>query len=182
MHKKWILSITAVAVLVSIAFVYGYWRKNISSPTQTTSTFSYYPFELITELNKTEFQHGELIYVNVRLRNVSNQTMVVNWSSSYHFDFNITDENGNFVYQWSNNYAFGDSAPLTLEPNQGVNDSLESFVVDETSITMTPLQLPNGKYQLIGFINRYFWASFANSGQLIEGILLQTPPLTIVVW
>jgi len=178
-HWK-VLCLIATVSLVSTAYAYYSLSKITSS--SAVSTFAVHPLELRTELNKTEFQEGEMISVRISLKNISNRTVIVVFPDTRDFGFNITDVNGKIVYSNGGMYAaFFIEIEKTLQPNTELYRTLEQNLKDD--IVLVPgnqVPLPKGTYKLIGLTSIFgaYYENWESTG--VQGPLT-TPPITITV-
>jgi hypothetical protein len=135
---------------------------------------------LRTELNKTQFQEGEMIAVNMSLKNISNRTIIVSFPTQHTFNFNITDMDGKLVYSWHMaRFDLMMVRVVNLEPDEEFHNTLMQDLRD-AQIPENQVPLPKGTYRLVG-LTRPFSAYYENWE--FTGIYgpLATPPITIIV-
>ena len=173
-RRRWkVLSIIAVVLLALSSVAYAYLKLTSSSTSPLpTSVFQSYPLELRMELDKTEFQLGELITVRVFLKNISNQTITLYFGMKL-FDLNITDANGTLIYGWS--YGKGFPArliPITLDPYRELAETFVWDQLDNNGNTVEPRA-----YNVIGFTGRFGFDLEWEDGSYI----LMVPSITITI-
>ena len=84
-----------------------------------------WPFEFSLNIAEDSFQQGEYIPINLTLRNISNKTTTVVWSSYFlskdkflPFDVLLTDSNDTYIYQVSKLHGrLASFESRTLEPD-----------------------------------------------------------------
>lgn len=140
------------------------------------SSVEWPPVELIMELNKTEFQLGEPIWVRVALKNIDpNNTIVISFSSAKRFDFNVTSINGTEVYRWSYPKVFTMGViVVALEP--GEEEDLTDMWNQKDK---QGNQVPKGTYTVTGSTGWY--VGIRINGTYIGHAPRQVPPITITI-
>jgi hypothetical protein len=171
-RRRWkVLSIIAVVLLALSSVAYAYLKLTSSSTSPLpTSVFQSYPLELRMELDKTEFQLGELITVRVFLKNISNKTITVTFAYPKPFGLNVTDANGTLIYRYAHKSLFPQVIfPVSLEPSKELGQTFVWNQVDNDENPVSP-----GTYNIIGCTGAKFFSDDVPSLSS-----LTVPPITI---
>ena len=175
-HWKVLFSIASV-VLVLSAGLYLDWRLNVPKP-PAVSAITSYPLELKIELAKTEYDQGELIEIQVFLKNISNRTTQLTvWGPI--FDFNLSAANGAVVYQWSRNYLWVEPNVQVLKPSAELNYTQRSEIFEEATANYVPIRLHKGAYNVTEFT--VLTIAYLEPWKSLGERVLETPPITITI-
>lgn len=118
-----ILSVTLIIASITSFSVY---LASLSARTTPRKSITIsWPFEFSLNIAENSFQQGEYIPINLTLRNISNKTTTVVWSSYFlsegkflPFDVLLTDSNDTYVYQVGKVQGhLASFASRTLEPD-----------------------------------------------------------------
>ena len=178
------LSVVLIAVVL-IASSYAYLVSLPPHEGPQTYVVSY-PFEFSIQLTKDSFQLGEYIPINLTLRNISNKTLVITWSSFFKsqgkilpFDVLFTDLNDTYIYQVSEVQAQAGSIwSSTLEPD---TELVATFVwrqhwdKSDSAVPLPPVQ--EGTYFVKG-LSRSMVVAVEGAKQTIK---LQTPSIAFSI-
>ncbi len=169
-------ALSVVTVLVGVLSVYGirtFLLPKAEGP--TTSVITFPPLELKLELNKTEFDFGEPIYLKVTLRNISNETITLN--------FSFREGRTGFKVFNANGTPFFDTPPFpfplgpdifSMEPNQQISRGYAWHQMSNIlSTNYYGRQVPDGTYTIIGKTS----SPFTVGSTVVNS--LETPPITI---
>ncbi|MGI6227421.1 MAG: peptidoglycan-binding protein [Peptococcales bacterium] len=63
-------------------------------------------FRYLLATNETRYFRGQTVRITFRKRNITDQTVTLQYSSSQLFDFYISNENGREIWRWSEDQAF----------------------------------------------------------------------------
>jgi hypothetical protein len=92
-----ILSLASITILALISGAYAYWRVNTQPSSAPYSIAVFPPLELRLELDKTEFQQGEVVVVRVSLTNIGDKNITLSFPSWGDIGFHVKDNNGELV-------------------------------------------------------------------------------------
>ncbi len=147
-----------------------------ATPTQTptptlmppSASASFYGiFELTISVEKDSYEVGEPINITLAITNISNKT--VNFThTGMDFDFIVTDDNNNLVYQWSTGKAFPMFVMLEpLGPDENVTATYVWAQTCNSNPSSVSTQVAPGTYYIVG-----------KSDSIYE---LQTKPVQITI-
>jgi len=125
-----------------------------TTPLQATSVNG--SFELTVSVEKTVYSVGEPVNVTLSITNISKQT--VNFTrTGMDFDFVVTNDTDNVIYQWSIGRAF----PLfvAIEPLQPGENVTATYTWPQTSNTNTSTESSSvspGTYYILGKSNSIY--------------------------
>ncbi len=119
-HRSVLLVSVLLVTSIAVSLYFGSFK-----PKATRATTISWPFEFSLNIAKDSFQQGEYIPINLTLRNISNKTTTVVWSSYFFiegnflpFDVLFTDSNDTYVYQVSKVHGhLASFVSRTLEPD-----------------------------------------------------------------
>lgn len=112
--------------------------------------------KLTISLDKTEFNPGENIDVNLAVQNLREENVTFTFSSGYQFDFVVYDEDSQVVCSWSDNKAFIQAIThFSLGPGESRNwvGSWDQTVYN--GLTGEYLPISSGTYYLRGILVGY---------------------------
>jgi len=102
-HRLILLVSLLLVTSIAVSLYFGSFK-----PRATRAITISWPFEFSLNIAKDSFQQGEYIPINLTLRNISNKTTTVVWSSYFliedkflPFDVLVTDSNDTYIYQVS---------------------------------------------------------------------------------
>jgi hypothetical protein len=148
----------ATIAVASAAIVYAHLQFNIEQPS-TWAVTAAPPREFSIRLEKTEFQLGELVRMNLTLKNIGNQTLVHRWTPWAGFDFDVLDANGTVIYTFTSAYlSIAIVNDETLDPGEEFTISREwnqtrLITVGGTGFWEAPIE--KGAYQIVGKLDRW---------------------------
>ena len=123
--------------------------------------------KLTLTLDKTKYEVGEPVNVTLTLTNVSNKTIDFT-HTGLDFDFRVTNDTNNLVYQWSRYRAIAQFiCIMPLSPGQNLT---ASFLWPQTcnfSDSVKGMPVSAGAYSISGLSSRVYG--------------LETPPVQIVI-
>jgi len=167
----------AFVVLVLSAGLYADWKFNLPKP-PATSAITSYPLELKMEFAKTEYDQGELIEIEVFLKNISNRTVQLTvWGPI--FDFDLSAANGTVVYQWSRNFFWVEPNVQVLKPSAELNYTQRSEIFDDATVNEVPIRLHKGAYNITEFT--VLTIAYLEPWKSLGERVLRTPPITITI-
>lgn len=172
------LSLIVVVSLVSVSGVYAYLRNSVvTAPSPVTSSATSYPLELRMELNKTQFNQGELINPIAYLKNIANRTVQID-STGGLFNFEVTDDNGTIIYDWRRDAVIF-TVPVTkiLQPGEEFRYNRQISIVASTGIA---LKLPKGNYEVAEILVPLKIA-YVEPLESMGTIALKTQPIAILI-
>jgi hypothetical protein len=136
-------------------------------PTSLQATSVNGSFELTVSVEKTVYSVGEPVNVTLSITNVSKQTVDFT-HSGMDFDFVVTNDTDNAVYQWSIGRAFPMFAMIEpLQPGENVTATYTWPQICNTNQSTAGTLVSPGTYYIVGKSNSIYG--------------LQTPPVQIVV-
>lgn len=112
--------------------------------------------KLTISLDKTEFNPGENIDVNLVVQNLREENVTLTFSSGYQFDFVVYDEDSKVVCSWSDDKAFIQAIThFSLGPGESRNwvGSWNQTVYN--GLTGEYLPISSGTYYLRGILVGY---------------------------
>jgi len=112
--------------------------------------------KLAINLDKTEFNPGEIIDVNLVVQNLQEENVTFTFSSGYQFDFVVYDEDSQVVCSWSDDKAFIQSIThFSLGPGESRNwvGSWNQTVYNGLTGEYSPVG--SGTYHLRGILVGY---------------------------
>jgi hypothetical protein len=128
------------------------------------------PLEFSIQLQKTQFQQGELFNVSFSLRNVGNKSIVLHWSNGRIFDFIVEDANGSQVYRYYTDHGYIEAVvEKALDPN-GLFAWTEGW-------GFYPGDVPKGTYFVKGIVCPFTLFT----GDSATRISLETPTITFTL-
>ena len=176
-HPLRVALLVTIVVAIVATSAFAYWLSPQSRSGPAASTISP-PLEFAIELDKAEFQLGENITVRLSMKNIGNNTISVVWPNHYGgvLDFLISDENGTYVYQLTDNTgAWSAEKWITLDAGK---DFVNTFIWEQLYHYNSPNRVPAGNYFVKG-LSRQFRLNA--EGQTIKGMTLETPAVAFTI-
>jgi len=174
-HRPILLVSVLLVASIAVSVYFGSFK-----PRATRASIVSSPLEFSIELNKTDFQQGENVSMLVGLKNTSNETIDIEWSSynvengqRMYFDFSVTDENNTVVYDWY--YIHGRAAAVkhkTLMPEEQLIVVYPWFTRD-----LNDVLVPKGNY-FVKALTRPIDLTVGNSS---TSLALETPTISIAI-
>ena len=159
----------ATIAIASAATVYAYVQFSMKQSSTWAVTVAP-PREFSIRLEKAEFQSGELVRMNLTLKNIGNQTFVHRWSPAG-FDFDVLDANGTVIYTFADAYFFKAIVhDVTLDPGEEFTVSREwnqTRLITVGGTGFGEVAVEKGAYQIVGKLDRW--------GEMV------TPPVAIAI-
>ena len=150
-------SLVLILVVASSVVVYAYF-STLPAKSGPQASIESLPLKLTIRLDKTSFQQGENITINISVENVSNETIKITFPMSFgylddqnkwhevYFDFVIVDENDTEIWRWSRpKLAFQMIYDVVL----GAGEKLTNILVWNQDIGVDDaVQIPVGTYHV----------------------------------
>jgi len=150
--------ICVTGIFLSGIFLFQNDNQKLDSDAEGENTKSVVENEvkLTINLDKTEFNPGEIIDVNLVVQNLREENVTFTFSSGYQFDFVVYDEDSQVVCSWSDDKAFIQSIThFSLGPGESHNwvGSWNQTVYN--GLTGEYLPISSGTYHLRGILVGY---------------------------
>ena len=137
------------------------------SPTSLQATSVNGSFELTISVEKTVYSVGEPVNVTLAITNISGQTVDFTYTGM-NFDFIVTNDTDNAIYQWSIGRAFPMFIMMKpLQPGQNVTATYTWPQTCNTNQSTMGASVSPGTYYIVGKSNSIYG--------------LQTSPLQITI-
>ena len=154
--------VAAFLIAVLAVSVYAY-LASLPSPPGPRVTITSPPLEFSMQIDKTQYNLGENMTIRFWLKNTSNMTITLHYSSIFPyegghgmpmlFDFIITSANGTEVYRWSEGHAAAEVVyEFTLDPGQEINQTNIWFQTSWDLLHTKEVQVPAGTYYIRGVV------------------------------
>ena len=171
-------ALLASVLAASVISVYAYLQLN-GRANSTRAVTTEYPRELSITLEKTTFKTGELVHVNLTLKNIGNETLTHKWSLLVGFDFDVFDANGTWIYGFvAAHLALFDLKASVLEPGKEFTFTLlewnQTRLIIENDTIYGEASVTAGVYKIVGKLD----------GWNYDNVRIQqitTPSLTITL-
>jgi len=142
--------LVAILVVILVSSIYAYYWSVSPKEGPRVSVLSP-PLELWLQLDKTTYVQGENISVSVGVKNTSNETITVTWTSYSLYDgkralldFIVSDDNGTDVFQLCG-LLLGSTVSRTLSPEEELTFSFEWNMKMNKNVATYDV-LPKGSY------------------------------------
>lgn len=148
-HWK-VLGLVLIAVLALASGVYAYWRFNTRTPSAPYTASVWPPLELRMELDKTQFQLGEMLTIRLFLKNINDANVKIAFSEgAIRLGFLVLDENGSVVFKMPL-MTVESVEEVSLEPNGQISRVREWYQIGNIPNEYYEKQVPMGIYTIIG--------------------------------
>lgn len=146
----------------------------------------YGPIKLVTKLDKNMFSLGEEINVNVTITNISNETILLVYSTGLSIEFAVYDSSSKLIYAPSLTMGFpGVFVDISLEPSElyglDVKWDQQKMAGEYTSKTES---VDSGTYYIAGRVGEglcYLGPKDEYQDDIVERLTVETPKIEIQI-
>ena len=194
--KSWVRShplkaslLVLILVVASSVVAYAYF-STLPAKSGPQASIESQPLKLTIRLDKTSFQQGENITINISVENVSNETIKITFPESFgylddqnkwhqvYFDFVIVDENDTEIWRWSYPKL---AAQMIYDVVLGAGEKLTNILVWNQNIYrgFDVFQIPAGTYHVRAAMPAGESSIDIDGGS--KGVSLETPSIMFTV-
>jgi len=187
LSAKKVVAISVVVSLLGVAATFGLKElsfKGIISPVEAETIYG--PIRLTATLDKSTFRLGEKINVTVTITNISNETIMLSYSSPPKTDFAAFNSLSQTIFIYSQTHGFmGMLVSIVLEPLESYSQTLEW---DQLEVDNFPpfasRQVQSGTYYITGRTGPglyYLGSKDEYQDEFEKRITVETPKIEIQI-
>ncbi len=149
-----------------------------NTPTPNVASGESGDLQLTMTTDKTTYSLGEPVNLTMTITNISTQTISFT-HSGYDFDFQVTNDTNNQIYQWSNFKAFPDIITITqLQPGENISANFTWLQTCNFDLSVQGDPVSPGTYNIIGQSSQTYAIQTTPIQITIQGASTSTPTPT----